>query len=225
MKKLFVFLIFTAFAFGLVPKAYASELPFTDVASDAWYAEAVDYVCSEQLMVGVAEDRFAPEDTLSRAMVVTPLWRREGSQVVDKNYAQPFSDVSGAWYTESVMWAISKEIVKGYPIPFTGMPTGVFYYFAPEQNVSREELATFLYRYAAAIGTDTSARADLSSFADQGKVSDWAKEAIEWCVAVKIIDGMTEGGAQILQPKGTATRAQFAAMLMRFGVLNQSQQY
>ena len=190
--------------------------PFADVAADAWYIDAVRYVYDETLMVGVSERCFAPEDALTRAMVVTPLWRREGSEVVDENYAQPFSDVSGAWYTEPVTWAISKEIVKGYPLPFTGAPTGVFYYFAPDQNVMREELAAFLYRYAAAIGMDTSARADLSRFADQAKVSDWAKEAIEWCVAVKIIDGMPEGDAQVLQPQGTATRAQFAAMLMRF---------
>lgn len=216
MKKLIVFLLLTAFALGLMPTAAAVETPFTDVPSDGWYAEAVAYVYSEKLMVGVEENHFAPEGTVTRAMVVTPLWRREGSEVVDKNYAQPFSDVSGAWYTEPVTWAISKEIVKGYPLPFTGMPTGVFYYFAPDQNVTREELAAFLYRYAAAIGMDTSARADLSGFADQVKVSDWAKEAIKWCVAVKIIDGMTEGGTQVLQPQGTATRAQFAAMLMRF---------
>lgn len=190
--------------------------PFADVATDAWYIDAVRYVYDEKLMVGVGECRFAPEGAVTRAMVVTPLWRREGSEVVDENYGQPFSDIGGAWYTEPVTWAISKEIVKGYPLPFTGEPTGVFYYFAPEQNVTREELAAFLYRYAGAIGMDTSARADLSSFADQAKVSDWAKEAIEWCVAVRIIDGMTEGGAQILQPQGTATRAQFAAMLMRF---------
>ena len=222
MKKLFAFLLFTALVFGLVPKAYASELPFTDVASDAWYAEAVDYVCSERLMVGVAEDRFAPEDTLTRAMVVTPLWRREGSQVVDKNYGQPFSDLEDTWYTNAAVWAISEDIVKGYPIPFSGVPTGIFFYFAPNKDISREELATFLYRYAAAIELDTSTRGDLSNFADQSKVSDWAKEAIEWCVAVKIIDGMTECGAQILQPQGTATRAQFAAMLMRFEELNHS---
>lgn len=193
--------------------------PFADVAADAWYIDAVRYVYDEKLMVGVGERRFAPEDAVTRAMVVTPLWRREGSEVVDENYGQPFSDIGGAWYTEPVTWAISKEIVKGYPLPFTGMPTGVFYYFAPEQNVTREELAAFLYRYAAAIGMDTSARAELSGFADQSKVSDWAKEAIEWCVAVKIMDGMTENGAQILQPQGTATRAQFAAMLMRFAKL------
>ncbi len=190
---------------------------FSDVASDAWYAEAVNYAYLEKLMVGVAEDRFAPEDTVTRAMVVTPLWRREGSPVVDKNYAQPFSDVGGgAWYTEPVTWAISKEIVKGYPIPFTGAPTGIFYYFAPNQNVTREELATFLYRYATAIGMDTSAHSDLNAFADQAKVSDWAKDALQWCVAVKIIDGMTDNGKQVLNPQGTATRAQFAAMLMRF---------
>ena len=189
--------------------------PFADVATDAWYIDAVRYVYDEKLMVGVGERRFAPEDAVTRAMVVTPLWRREGSPVVDKNYAQPFSDVSGAWYTEPVTWAISKEIVKGYPLPSKEVPTGIFYYFAPDQNVTREELAAFLYRYAAAFGMDTSARDDLKGFADQSKVSDWAKEAISWCVAVKIIDGMPENGAQVLQPQGTATRAQFAAMLMR----------
>lgn len=191
---------------------------FTDVSNGAWYADAVGYVYAEKLMVGVAEDRFAPEDAVTRAMVVTPLWRREGSEVVDKNYAQPFSDVggAGAWYTEPVTWAISKEIVKGYPIPFTGAPTGIFYYFAPNQNVTREELATFLYRYATAIGMDTSAHSDLNAFADQAKVSDWAKDALQWCVACGIIDGMTENGTRLLNPQGTATRAQFAAMLMRF---------
>lgn len=189
---------------------------FADVASDAWYAEAVTYAYTEKLMVGVAADRFAPEDNVTRAMVVTPLWRREGSEVVDENYGQPFSDIFGAWYTEPVTWAISKEIVKGYLLPSTGEPTGVFYYFAPDQNVTREELATFLYRYATAIGMDTSAHSDLNAFADQAKVSDWAKDAISWCVAVKIIDGMPENGKQVLNPQGTATRAQFAAMLMRF---------
>lgn len=189
--------------------------PFADVATDAWYIDAVRYVYDETLMVGVSERCFAPEDAVTRAMVVTPLWRREGSPVVDKNYAQPFSDVSGAWYTEPVTWAISKEIVKGYPLPSTGEPTGVFYYFAPDKDISREELATFLYRYAAAIGTDTSARANLKEFADQAKISGWAKEAVEWCAAVGIIDGMTENGTRLLKPQGTATRAQFAAMLMR----------
>ncbi|MBQ6430764.1 MAG: leucine-rich repeat protein [Oscillospiraceae bacterium] len=189
---------------------------FADVASDAWYAEAVSYAYTEKLMVGVAANRFAPEDTVTRAMVVTPLWRKEESPIVDKQYGQPFSDLGDAWYTNAALWAISKEIVKGYPIPFTGMPTGVFYYFAPEKNITREELATFLYRYAAAIGMDTSARADLSGFADSGKVSEWAKDALAWCVAVKIIDGMPENGKQVLNPQGTATRAQFAAMLMRF---------
>ena len=217
MKRLFAFLLLCATVFSHAPSATAAEAQFTDVAPDAWYAEAVEYVCSEKLMVGVAEDRFAPEDNVTRAMAVTPLWRREGSKTVDKTcFTQPFADLDDTWYSEAAAWAISEGVVKGYPIPFTGVPTGVFYYFAPYKAITREELATFLFRYAAAIGVDTSPRADLGKFVDQAKVSDWAKDALAWCVAVGIIDGIKENGAQVLCPQGTATRAQFAEMLMRF---------
>ena len=179
-----------------------STLPFTDVAADAWYYDAVEYVYDNDLMNGTSSTVFAPNATLTRGMLATVLWRMEGSPVV--NYALPFEDVSGdQWYTEAIRWAASVGVVNG-----TSATT-----YAPNANITREQLATMLYRYAAYKSGSVSTSASLSGFTDAGSVSDYAADAMEWAVAEEIIGGMT---STTLVPQGSATRAQTATMLMRY---------
>lgn len=178
------------------------ENPFHDVDEDAWYAEAVQYVQENGLMTGTGPAVFAPDATSSRSMVVTTLWRLEGSPVV--NYAMDFTDVAeGSWYAEAVRWAASEGIAGGY-----GGSS-----FGPSDTITREQLAVMLYRYAQEQGCDVTASADLSGFSDVNDVSDYALEALKWASAAGIVNGTDEN---TLTPQGSATRAQVAVMLMRF---------
>ena len=178
------------------------ENPFHDVDEDAWYAGAVQYVQENGLMAGTGPTTFAPDATSSRSMVVTTLWRLEGSPVV--NYAMDFTDVAeGSWYAEAVRWAASEGIAGGY-----GGSS-----FGPSDTITREQLAVMLYRYAQEQGYDVTASADLSGFSDVNDVSDYALEALKWASAAGIVNGTSEN---TLTPQGSATRAQVAVMLMRF---------
>ena len=173
-------------------------MTFADVAEGAWYYDAVSYVYANGLMDGVSASEFAPDTTLTRAMLVTILWRMEGEPVV--NYLMPFTDVDGgAWYAEAVRWAASEGIVTG--VSDTS--------FAPNAEITREQLAAILHRYAGEPAT----AATLAGYADGASVSAYAVDAMSWCVEHDIITGTT---ATTLEPQGTATRAQAAAMLMRF---------
>ncbi|OUN11564.1 S-layer homology domain-containing protein [Flavonifractor sp. An9] len=177
-------------------------LPFTDVKADDWFYDAVKYVYDNKLMDGTSSTTFAPLMTTNRAMIVTILWRQAGSPVV--NYAMNFSDVeSGVWYTEAVRWAAAEGIVKGYSDTV----------FAPDDTVTREQLATILYRYAGYKEYDVSAKGDLTAFADGSTVSTWAADGMTWAVGAQLITGK-DGGK--LDPTGTATRAEVATILMRF---------
>ncbi|OUQ55884.1 hypothetical protein B5E56_13750 [Flavonifractor sp. An112] len=177
-------------------------LPFTDVKAGDWFYEAVKYAYDNKLMDGTSSTTFAPLMTTNRAMIVTILWRLEGSPVV--NYAMNFSDVeSGVWYTEAVRWAAAEGIVKGYSDTV----------FAPDDTVTREQLATILYRYAGYKEYDVSAKGDLTTFADGSTVSTWAADGMTWAVGAQLITGK-DGGK--LDPTGTATRAEVATILMRF---------
>ncbi|OUN86511.1 hypothetical protein B5G06_00640 [Flavonifractor sp. An52] len=177
-------------------------LPFTDVKSGDWFYEAVKYVYDNKLMDGISTTTFAPLMTTNRAMVVTILWRLEGQPETDATL--PFTDVeSGVWYTDAVNWAASKGIVKGYSDTV----------FAPNDTVTREQLATILYRYAEYKEYDVSAKGDLTTFADSTGTSSWAAEAMEWAVGSGLLTGK-DGGK--LDPTGTATRAEIATILMRF---------
>ena len=172
--------------------------PFTDVAPGAWYYDAVSYVYANGLMDGTSATTFEPNGTMTRAMLVTILWRMEGEPVV--NYLMPFTDVDGgAWYAEAVRWASSEGIVEG--VSDTS--------FAPNAEITREQLAAILWRYAGEPAT----AANLAGYADGASVSAYAVDAMRWCVEHGIITGTT---AATLEPQGTATRAQAAAMLMRF---------
>ena len=177
-------------------------LPFTDVKADDWFYEAVKYVYDNKLMDGTSSTTFAPLMTTNRAMIVTILWRQAGSPVV--NYAMNFTDVEdGVWYTEAVRWAAAEGVVKGYSDTV----------FAPNDTVTREQLAVILYRYAEYKEYDVSDKGDLTTFADGANTSSWATEAMEWAVGSGLLTGK-DGGK--LDPTGTATRAEVATILMRF---------
>ena len=178
-----------------------SGLPFTDVAKDAWYFPAVEYVFNNGLMNGTTATTFAPNVNLNRAMMAAVLYNMEGQPACDKNGL--FSDVeNGKWYTDAVNWAASNNIVSG-------MPDGTY---APDQALTREQMASILYRYAEYKGIDVSARADLSTFTDGTTVSPWAQDVVQWAVAEKLMSG----NSNELQPKGTASRAQVATVLMNY---------
>ena len=171
---------------------------FTDVAPNAWYKDAVQYAYAGGLMTGVSADAFAPEQTTTRAMIVSILARLEG---VESAQAAGFADVNDEWYATAVNWAASVGVVNGYEDNT----------FQPNQPITREQLAAMLMNYANYKGEDVSNRADLTSYTDQP--STWAEETMQWAVAEKLITGVTNDE---LQPQGNATRAQVAAILQRF---------
>ena len=181
-----------------------SGLPFTDVSAGDWFYEAVQFVYENGLMDGVGNNLFAPNATLTRAMAVTILYRLEGSPDLDgENLGYPFADVDGnAWYGDAVYWARCNGIVDGVENN----------HFDPTGSLTREQMATVLYRYAQYKGADVSASGDISGFADSANVSDWAVDAVKWAVGSGLVNGV-EGNA--LAPQGTSTRAQAAAVLMR----------
>lgn len=170
---------------------------FTDVPATHWAAGAVEFVTSQGLLQGTGASTFAPGQPMTRAMLVTALWREAGSPVV--NYAMDFDDVDeDQWYTEAVRWAVSKGIVAG-----TGKG------FSPDAALTRESLAAILFRYAGGQADGDS----LDSYADGAGVSAWAREAMNWAVAQGLITGKSGGR---LDPGGTASRAEVSAILMRY---------
>lgn len=182
-------------------KKPVEPLPFVDVAAEDWYGDAVAAVYAQGLMMGTAEDTFAPELVATRGMVVSILHRLAGSPTVS---AEVFEDVTADdWYGQAVAWAASEGIASG-----TSAET-----FSPNAAVTREQLAALLCNFAAQQGVDTTARSDLSSFDDAETVSDWAQDAVSWAHAEGLLAGTS---ATTLSPQGEATRAQLAAMLVRF---------
>lgn len=182
-------------------KKPVEPLPFVDVAAEDWYGDAVAAVYARGLMTGTAEDTFAPELAATRGMVVSILHRLAGSPTVS---AEVFEDVTADdWYGQAVAWAANEGIASG-----TSAET-----FSPNAAVTREQLAALLCNFAAQQGMDTTARSDLSSFDDAETVSDWAQDAVSWAHAEGLLAGTS---ATTLSPQGEATRAQLAAMLVRF---------
>ena len=176
---------------------------FKDVSKTAWYHDAVQWAVDQGIMNGVSADRFAPDDTTTRAMVVTMLWRLAGEPA--SSTPAPFTDVKdGAWYADAVAWAAETGAVNG-----TSADT-----FSPNTPVTREQLAAILYRYAQAQGKGfTGEWAFPLDYPDAADVSEWADEAMHWMTMHGIITGMGDG---TLAPKDNATRAQIATMFMRF---------
>ena len=181
----------------------SGTLPFTDVKTGDWFYEAVQYVYDKGMMTGVSADRFAPASTTTRGMIVTILYRLENEPAVSGGSA--FTDVeSGAWYADAVAWAAANDIVNG-----TSATT-----FAPNSPITREQMATMLYRFAQYKGMDAvTLQENLTGYPDGDQVSDYAIPAMNWAVGQGLIAGMENG---TLVPQGSATRAQVATILMRF---------
>ena len=174
---------------------------FDDIQPGAWYEDAVQFAYDEGIMTGTSKTTFEPNTTTTRGMIVSILHRLEGNPVVTE---EAFSDVSADdWYGKAVAWASSEGIVGGY-----GDGT-----FQPNKAITREEMASILYRYAQYKDQDVSARADLTKYTDADQVGAWAEEVMQWANAEGLINGMTE---DTLVPQGNATRAQVAAMFQRY---------
>lgn len=178
----------------------ASALPFNDVAYTSWYYDAVKFVYDKGIMDGVSYYKFAPDATITRGMVVTMLWRMAGEPY---EAAAGFTDVAaGRYYTTAVAWAAKNGIVEGMTATT----------FAPDQAITREQLASILYRYAKWLGF-SGYGSDISGYTDAGKVSSYAYDAMSWAVRSGVVTGTS---ARVLDPQGTASRAAAAQMFMNF---------
>ncbi|MDR0890129.1 MAG: S-layer homology domain-containing protein [Oscillospiraceae bacterium] len=182
---------------GVAPGVFAAKTPFAD-AQSGWYAEAVEFVYEHMLMNGISTTSFAPNTHVSRAMVATVLFRIAGSPA--NSDTAPFHDLSANWYKAPVAWAAESGVVNGYP---DGS-------FRPDADVTRQELVTMLWRFA---GEPATQGDYLSAFADSSAHSAFAHDALNWAVAGGVINGDENGR---LDAGGAATRAQLAAILMRF---------
>lgn len=179
-----------------------SGLPFADVPSGSWYYDDVAYVYDTGLMTGLTVTAFGPNLSTTRGMIVTILWRMENEPAA-KNGC-PFADVRrGSYYEQAIAWASENGIVTGFDAST----------FAPDRTITREQLAAILFRFAAYRGMDAvTLRENLSSFQDQAAISAYAVSALNWAVG----EGLMQGTGDKLEPTGSATRAQVAAMLRRF---------
>lgn len=170
---------------------------FTDVAEDAWYHEAVDYVLNNEIMNGNGDGTFAPETALNRAMMVQILYNIEGRPAYESTAA--FADVAeDAWYYDAVMWAASEGIVNGYSES----------QFGPNDVVTREQMVTILWRYEG----EPAATAEIT-FADAADISDWAEAAVAWAVENGVVEGV---GNNLFNPTGSSKRAEVAQMFMNY---------
>ena len=180
----------------------AASQGFTDVKTSDWFYNAVNYVKEKGLMNGSSDTEFSPNQSTTRGMIVTILYRLAGSPEVTAE--NDFSDVkSGTYYEDAIAWANANKIALGYS---NGN-------FGPNDTITREQLATILYRYADFMGYDVSNTNDLSGFSDSSKISSYAKDAFAWVNAANMITGTSN---TTLSPTGDATRAQLATILMRF---------
>lgn len=175
---------------------------FDDVAADAWYAPAVDYVKYGRIMNGMGSNRFQPNTQMTRAMFAQVLYALEGAPSV-RGLSCPFTDAGGSWYTDAVIWAYNAGVVAGVS------PTR----FAPNEALTREQMVTMLYGYAGREQALSGPDGALAGYQDQARVSTWAREAMVWAVGTGVIAGTS---ATTLAPRKTGTRAEVATVLMRF---------
>lgn len=194
------------YAFDVVNGVTAiARFPFTDVVAGTWYYGAAAYAYNNGLFAGMTPTTFAPNATMTRAMLVSVLWRLAGEPA--PKAPNTFVDVpDGAWYTDAVTWAAENGVVSG----IGGSR------FDPSGFVTREQTAEILYNYAHSKGYDVSARADLTAFPDAASVSGWAEKALSWANAAGLINGTVRDGQTILDPQGSASRAQVAMILMNY---------
>ena len=203
-KRLICFLAVLGIMLGMFASSASAVngTQFSDVKETDWFFQSVQYVCAHGIMNGSSGNSFAPQDKTTRGMIVTMLYRYDGSPVVSGQC--PFGDVAaGKYYRKAVIWAAENQIVGGL-----GGDR-----FGPDEPVTREQLAAILYRYANYKGYDTQRSVELAKFADRDDVGSYAVNAVKWAVADGLLSGVS---ATELQPKGFAIRAQVAAILMRF---------
>lgn len=181
-------------------------LKFEDIDRSQWYHKAIDYAIATGMMAGMSDTVFAPEGEMTRAQLVQILFNLEGKPTV--SYTAAFTDVkSNDWFANAVLWAANNGVVNG-------VGEGRF---DPDGELTREQMATILFRYFGAFkGVDTSAKADLSKFPDEKTVSSWAYEAFQWANAMSIINGTKIGGTVILAPQDVTTRAQIAQVFYNY---------
>jgi len=178
------------------------QIPFTDVPESEWFYSAVQYAYENNIMAGTSTTTFGPNESLTRAQFAAILYRSAGSPEV--TYDSRFSDIpNGQYYSDAVIWANDMGVVHG-------VAEGVY---APFNNISREQMAAMMYRYAVKVGYDTGNKASIDGFADAAAVSDYAVEAMEWAYGNGIVSGKLNN---MLDPQGEATRAECAAIIMRF---------
>ena len=176
--------------------------PFTDVSEKDWFYGDVMFVCENGLMLGTSKTLFSPYGMATRGMIATILWRMEGSPAPKGKNG--FTDVeAGKWYADAVTWTAENGIFAGY-----GKDK-----FGPDDPITREQLAAIFYRYADYKGYDLTAKGNLDTFKDADKITDYAKTAMQWAVSSGLVKGKS---GNLLDPQGTATRAEIAAMLHRF---------
>lgn len=181
-------------------------LPFNDVRTSSWYYEAVKYCYENDYMRGITTTTFGPKTSITREMLVTILWRISGAPVPESS-TSPFTDKGSNYSMAAIRWAAENELVLGYP-------DGTF---RPKQSITREEMVTFFYRYAKFLEMDVTVGEDanLNMFADADRISNFAKDPALWAASNGIVLGIVENGVTNFQPKGTATRGQVAAIIMR----------
>ena len=180
-------------------RAENRTVPYPDVLDDAWFRELVDFVTSHNIFNGYSPEEFAPHGYMSRAMIATVFWRMEGSS---QNYTDHYyTDIApDAWYIQSVNWATDMGIMEG-----TGYGP-----FLPDENITREQLAVMLYRYAVIKGIPTWQRIDLTSYADNESISPWAQDAMSWAIGSGLMEPI---GETYLWPQENITRQRVAGIL------------
>ncbi len=203
MKKIFALVLSIIMLAGAAAAVFsADESPFSDVKTSRWSFEAIQYAVKQGYMNGIGGGKFDPAGSMTRGMVVTVLYRREGSPAV--TFRNDFSDVkAGKYYSDAVIWAKDEGIVNG--ITETT--------FEPNGKITREQLATMLSRFSERCLVSVPDRADLSGYPDSDKIHSYAKDAMAWASEANLIKGMSDG---TLSPRGYATREQFATILKRF---------
>ena len=176
--------------------------PFTDVSEKDWFYNDAMFVYKNGLMLGTSKTLFGPHGTVTRGMMATILWRMEGS--LAPKGENSFTDVeAGRWYADAITWAAENGIFAGYSMDK----------FGPDDPITREQLTAIFYRYADYKGYDLTVKGNLDKFKDADKITDYAKTAMQWAVGNGLIKGKSEN---LLDPQGTATRAEISAMLHRF---------
>ena len=206
LKRMGAMLMALVLAFSLSVTAFAAveDTGFSDVAVDAWYAEAVEYVRDNGLMSGTSAATFAPNDTMTRSMLATTLYRAAGSPSVSGSDA--FTDTQeGAWYADAVLWASQEGVISGYG-------NGLFGTNGP---VSREQIATILWRYAGSPSADAG-----QDFADESEIASYAVTAVDWARANGVVNGAD--GNRFL-PRNSASRAEVATMLRNFLTMDETE--